>query len=195
MKKITVWFRCLICAFLVAQPAVPLASSIDETISEQTLRFDVAFSHWYSDSFRSAEQGKNLSIGVGYTTPLDWLEIVGRYEWAKIEVDDASPLHPMFDGNRVNFYTIGPAFKKDFTIGEQTLTVKFLLLNLLYVDIENHDGVYGESSGFEIEWLFDNKQGVIFNFREQGYDLPDAPPGHEKAQVDAMAILGYVRRF
>ncbi|MCU7905868.1 MAG: hypothetical protein KZQ76_08410 [Candidatus Thiodiazotropha sp. (ex Epidulcina cf. delphinae)] len=52
-----------------------------------------------------------MPIGIGYTTPLDWLEIVGGYEWTKIEVDDISP------------------------------------------------------------------------------------PDHEKAQVDAMAILGYVRRF
>ncbi len=174
---------------------VTQAAQADEDVPEQHLRLDIGFAHWFSDSFRSADQGKNLSIGIGYRTPIDWLEIGARYEWATIKLDTGSAYYPEYNGKRVNFFTFGPAYKKDFTVNGQTLTLKLMILNLLYVDIADHKGAYGESNGFEVEWLFDNTRGMIFNFREQGYKLPTVPLGIEKRQVDAMVTMGYVNRF
>ena len=81
-------------------------------------RLDAGFSHWFADSFRSAEQGKAFAFGVGIRPLLKWLEIQGRYEFAKIRSNAEHAYYPEFHNRTAHFFTLGIGLIHDFPAGK-----------------------------------------------------------------------------
>lgn len=165
----------------------------EDGVSDNNLRLDVGFTHWTSDTFRKPRDGRDLSLGVGYRLPVHWLELQGRYEWAHIKADPTIPNYSAVNGKRVNFLTAGIALvANDFTRGDQRVILSYSI-SALRVSVDGQSSGIGLSAGPSAEWLFDGKQGMIFNVRKQGYKFPRSLA--TDYQVDFTAELGYVRRF
>ncbi len=179
--------------FLSVSMIVANNANADDNISDRNLRLDIGFTHWASDTFRKPQDGRDFSFGIGYRLPMHWLEVQGRYEWAHIKASPYTPNFSEVDGKRVDFITAGLAFvANDFTRGSQRVILSYTLSALL-VSVGDKSSGIGLSSGPHIEWLFDGKQGIIFDIRKQGYKFPSNIT--TDTQIDFTAEMGYVIRF
>jgi hypothetical protein len=103
-----------------------------------------------------------------------WLEVQGRYEWSHIKAAPTTPNFSEVDGKRADFITAGIAFvANDFTRGSQRVILSYSLSALL-VSVGRKSSGIGLSSGPEVEWLFDGRQGMIIDIRKQGYQFPSS---------------------
>lgn len=157
-------------------------------------RLDVGFSHWFADSFRSAEQGKAFAFGVGLRPLLKWLEIQGRYEFAKIRSFAEHAYYPEFHNKTAHFITIGAGLIHDFLAGKQKVTLSYSM-NALLVKVAGKDWSAGFSGGFGMRFFIMKDMGIFVDFREQTYRLPLANGQKTDQQVDANIAIGFVIGF
>jgi len=167
----------------------------EEDGPEKKLRLQLGFEHWYSDSFRSADQTRIFGLGMDYRLPIRWLQLTLRYEWAKIKADPTQEDYSEFEGRRISFYTIGPSLAKDFHSGFQTVTLAVMPLDLLVVKVGGHGASIGSAAGFTVDWLFDGKKGMFLDAREQVYKLDRLNGTRTDAQQDFNVVLGFVIRL
>lgn len=178
-----IWILALVSLLL----PIPAAQAKDGNV-----RLDIGFAHWFSDAFRSAEQGQVFSLGAGYVLPFKWMELRARYEWADARVDASSPDYAAYNGKRFEFLTIGPALRKEFRIGRNRIALTKSFASLLLVRAGGGDVITGQTGGMSVEWLVGH-HGIAMDVREQGYDLPLL--GGDGKQIDVNWSVSYIYRF
>ena len=167
----------------------------DDNIPDRKMRLHVGFEHWYSDSFRSADQGKNFSFGVNYRLPLRWTEVTMRYEWATIKEDPAQKDFAEFNGKHIDFFTTGLSLVKDFNVDSQTVTLSAMPIGLLWVKVNGRGETAGTSLGYNIDWLFDGRTGIFLDTRYLHYRLLRSDGSKTDRQNDVSVVVGVVTRL
>jgi hypothetical protein len=133
----------------------------EDNVPERKTRLRIGFEHWYSDSFRTADTLKYLSLGLNYQLPISWIEVLLRYEWAAIKADPAQSDFLEFNGKRIDFITTGFALTKILTIESQTVALSVIPVGFLWVKVNGHEESIGGSTGFTVDWLFEGRTGIL----------------------------------
>lgn len=180
----------LILIILLLQQTIVYSSDFDKS---KLLRMDVGFAHWFADSFRSGEQGKNLSFGLGVKPSLNWLSLQYRYEFNEIRMDSSNKYFSELNGRHIEFHTIGLYILKTFTQGDQSVTVSYGIYTLI-VDVDGRKTVVSPSlnGGFYVDYIFGHGMGIFMDAREQGYQLVLADGSKTDRQIDFNISVGFV---
>ena len=166
----------------------------DDNIPDRKMRLALGFEHWYSDSFRTADQGTNFSLGMNYRLPLRWFEFALRYEWATIKADPSQSDFLEFNGKHIYFMTVGFSAVRDFNVESHTVTLS-ALLGILGVTVDGHDASAGYTAGYNVDWLFDGRTGMFLDVRYKGYELQRLDGSRTDLQSDVSVVVGVATRL
>lgn len=161
-------------------------------------RVDVGFPHWLSDSYRTPMQARSASFGVGFTPGLRFLEVVGRWEWMHMRIDEDHPDHAEMDGHWIDFTTVGLGVSHELFQGNQSLRVG-ATLTAVFPRLGGQSPTVGWGGGYQMAYLFQLKGrlriGPTFDLREQNYRIRRLDGSRTDMQVDVSYAAGVATLF
>ncbi|OGW35382.1 MAG: hypothetical protein A2010_03140 [Nitrospirae bacterium GWD2_57_9] len=68
-------------------------------------------------------------------------------------------------------------------------------MGLLWVKVNGHHEVIGQSTGFTVDWLFDGRTGMFLDTRYKSYQLERLDGSKMDKQSDVSVAVGVVTRL
>ena len=163
---------------LTAAPAFAEESAAEPC--SRGLRVDLSFPHWFADEYRTAEQARSASLGVGVHPGTKWMELYARWEWMHLAVDPSHPDHEAMDGLWVDFTSVGLALTREVSRGVEGMRVSASLLAVL-PRLAGDLPTLGFGGGYALHYMIDLgnpgglRLGPFFDARENTvrYRRPD----------------------
>ncbi|MDD3877934.1 MAG: hypothetical protein PHT69_15030 [Bacteroidales bacterium] len=142
------------------------------------LRVALGPGHWVSDRFRTtATFGKDWGMGVCFHPGLDYLQILGRFDYSFIRTTDGEITYADLNHKFIGFSSLSIALCQSVRLpNSNELSASYFVGGVL-VSVQDYLNTVGILSGFGIEYIIRKSSwenfgvGISMNMRYQTYDL------------------------